>query len=200
MAGRISEYLARRIVTRTALVQDRDLLAQLDAAIAQRAANWGGLSQKKLDAAIDIWVDRYDPGALKHTRHQVQDRGIDVVASEGGITEMRARLKGADAALFDRRLTLMAKGVCDDDPRTLKQRRADATGALGAGFLHLACQCGMTDCPAAADDGRASSVVVYIYAEEAALAAQPDPLMDGDGAIPDTDTAAAVLAGQGRRG
>jgi Domain of unknown function (DUF222) len=68
------------------------------------------------------------------------------------------------------------------------QRRADAMGAFGAGSLHLACQCGRPDCQYAADDGRESSVVVHLYAEEAALAAEPDPLMDGDDPLVDRRT------------
>ncbi|WP_197378576.1 HNH endonuclease signature motif containing protein [Mycolicibacterium mengxianglii] len=187
LAGKISEYLARRIAKRTELIQDRKLLAQVEAAIADRAINWGGLSQKKLDTAIDVWVNRYDPGALKQTRVRVRDRGIDVLESKDGITDILMRLKGADAALFYRRVTVMANGVCKDDPRTFKQRCADASGALGAGFFHLACECGNPSCEGAVDDGRASSVVVYIYGEEAALTAHPDPYMDGDSPLPAAD-------------
>jgi hypothetical protein len=187
LAGQISEYLARRITERTANIQDPDLLALVQDAIAERAVTWGALSKKKLAAAIDVWVDRYDPGALKHTRVRVRDRGVEIRESTEGIAEILLRLKGADAALYYRRLTLMAQAVCKDDPRTLDQRRADAHGALGAGFFHLACECGTPGCPAAVDDGRGSHVVVYLYAEHGALAARPDPLMDGDGLIPDQD-------------
>ncbi|WP_197382557.1 HNH endonuclease signature motif containing protein [Mycolicibacterium mengxianglii] len=189
LAGQISELLVRRIVHRTSLMQDRGLLAELDAVIADRAVNWGALSQKKLDEAIDVWVDRYDPGALRHSRNQAQGREVGFGNNDSGTTEISGRLLGADAALVDRRLTLMAKGVCEDDPRTFKQRRADALGALGAGSTHLGCQCGSPNCPAAEDDGRASSVVVHIYAEQAAMAAEPDALKDGEGAVPDDEEA-----------
>ncbi|WP_085178460.1 DUF222 domain-containing protein, partial [Mycolicibacterium iranicum] len=114
------------------------------------------------------------------TRARVRDRGVSITESTEGVTEIIARLKGPDAALYWRRLTVMAQGVCPQDPRTLDQRRADAHGAIGAGFFHLACECGGLDCPAAVDDGRGSAVVVHIYAENAALTAQPDPLTDGD--------------------
>jgi hypothetical protein len=180
LAGQLSEFLVRRIVHRTANIQDADVLAKVESEIVERAVRWGGLSKQKLDDAIDVWVDRHDPAALRRTRARVRDRGVSVNESTEGVTEIVARLKGADAALYWRRLTVMAQGVCPNDPRTLDQRRADAHGAIGAGFFHLACECGAPNCPAAVDDGRGSHVVVHIYAENAALTASADPLMDGD--------------------
>lgn len=180
LAGQISEFLVRRIVHRTANIQDTDVLAKVEDEIIERAVYWGGLSKQKLDDAIDVWVDRHDPAALRRTRARVRDRGVTITESKEGVTEIIARLKGPDAALYWRRLTLMAQGVCPNDPRTLDQRRADAHGAIGAGFFHLACECGSPDCAAAVDDGRGSHVVVHIYAERAALAAQPDPLTNGE--------------------
>lgn len=184
LAGRISEYIARRIVHRTFNIIDPDVLATVEAHIAEAATTWGVLSVKKLDDAIDVWVNRYDPAAVRQVRVRVRDRGVDILETKDGVTEVVARLTGADAALFWQRITGMAQGVCKDDPRTLDQRRADAHGALGAGFFHLACQCGSPECPAADDDGRASHVVVHIYSEAETLDAAPDPLMDGDSPLP----------------
>ena len=36
-------------------------MANVDAAIAADVAGWGGLSVAKAEAAIDWWVDRFDP-------------------------------------------------------------------------------------------------------------------------------------------
>ncbi|BBY86725.1 HNH endonuclease [Mycolicibacterium tokaiense] len=185
LGGQISEYIARRIVHRTTNIIDPDVLATVEAHLAEAATTWGALSVKKLDDAIDVWVNRFDPAAVRQVRVRVRDRGVEILETKDGVTEVLLRLTGADAALYWQRITAMAKGVCTDDPRTLNQRRADAHGALGAGFFHLACQCGNPDCPAAADDdGRASQVVVHIYTEAATLDAQPDPLMDGDAPLP----------------
>jgi len=75
----------------------------------------------------------------------------------------------------------MAHAVCDDDPRTLAQRRADALGALAAGADHLACGCTNTDCPANLEtDPRAAAVVVHVVADASALDAQPDPHTSGE--------------------
>jgi hypothetical protein len=65
--------------------------------------------------------------------------------------------------------------VCDDDPRTIAQRRADAIGALAAGADRLACTCGNPDCQSDDNDGRASNVVIHVVTESSALQAQPDP-------------------------
>lgn len=64
----------------------------------------------------------------------------------------------------------MAHQVCESDPRTVAQRRADALGALAAGAEQLACACGATNCPAALDtDARAGAVVVHVIAESRSL-------------------------------
>jgi hypothetical protein len=75
----------------------------------------------------------------------------------------------------------MAHQVCDDDPRTIAQRRADALGALAAGAETLMCCCGKRDCPAGADtDPRAAAVTIHVVAEASALEAKPDPHTSGE--------------------
>jgi len=78
----------------------------------------------------------------------------------------------------------MAHGVCEDDPRTIAQRRADGLGALAAGSDRLACWCGSPNCPAAEDDGRGASVVIHVLAEADALEAEPDPAMSASPEFP----------------
>jgi hypothetical protein len=68
----------------------------------------------------------------------------------------------------------MAHSVCEDDPRTLGERRSDALGAINAGSDHLACLCGNPECPAAEPDGRAANIVVHIVAEADVVDAEPD--------------------------
>lgn len=186
LAGEISPAMISTLAWRTALVVDEDALARLDAALAERAAEWGVLSRYKLEQAIDIWVDRFDPDAVRRTRNRLRDRSFTVGDRDDaqGTTSVYGRLNNADAALLEQRLTAMTTGVCDDDPRTLAQRRADSIGALGAGATHLACRCGDPRCPAAVDDGRASSVIVHVVAEEKSLDTPRDALLDGD-ALPE---------------
>lgn len=203
LAGAIDGRRVGVIADRTYLVQDSTALAELDAAIAERIADWGPLSEYKLIQAIDVWVDAIDPGALRRTRSHARSRDFTVADPDekAGTSAVFGRLFATDAALLNQRLAAMARGVCEDDPRTLAQRRADALGALAAGSQHLRCICDDPRCPAAAadDDGRASSVVVHVIAEEAATAASPDPHLSGDD--PGDDTSAEGTEGtKGRKG
>jgi Domain of unknown function (DUF222) len=186
MAGTVTQWAVSTVADRTLLVVDEEVLAQLDTALAEQATSWGPLSKNKLIQSADRLVDEHDPAAVRRTRSAARSRDITIGDPDdaAGTASIWGRLYNTDATLLDRRLTAMAKGVCPDDPRTLPQRRADALGALAAGADHLACICGRPDCPAAADDGRASSVVVHIVADQNALVAQPDPAMNGEGPIP----------------
>jgi hypothetical protein len=204
LAGELSARRVWIISNRTYLVTDARALAELDKVIAERITTWGPLSEYKLAQAIDVWVDKIDPGALRRTRNDARTRDFTVADGNGtGTAAVYGRLFATDAALLKQRLAAMARSVCEDDPRTLRQRRADALGALAAGSDHLACRCDNPDCPTAVDDGRASSVVVHVIAEQATAEAQPDPQMNGDGLAPDEtpDSAvrrkAALIAGGG---
>jgi len=187
LRGRLSTRVVTAIAWRTDLVQDPEALALIDAAVADHAGDWDVLSQYKLDQAVDVWIDRHDPGALRRTRAGVRGRDVSIGGQnpETGTTALWGRLLGTDAAVLDRRLTQMAHQVCDDDPRTIGQRRADALGVLGAGGQRLACECGVAECSGSGPDARAGSVVIHVLADADAVAAQPDPHMSGDGPAPE---------------
>ena len=123
------------------------------------------LSEDKIEQAIDHWVDRYDPFALRRMERRARSRCADVSAPDGsGTSTVEAVLFDHDAATLDKRLEAMAATVCNDDPRTVDQRRGDALGAIAAGADRLACPCGNDDCPAAGTQPNA--VVVHLIAEE----------------------------------
>jgi len=121
------ELNARRVwlsSDRTYLVKDAEALAELDSVIAERLTTWGPLSEYKLAQAIDVWVDKIDPGALRRTRNTARTRDFTVAdADADGTAAVFGRLLATDAALMKQRLAAMARGVCEDDPRTLGQRR-----------------------------------------------------------------------------
>jgi hypothetical protein len=193
LAGELDARRVWVISDRTYLVSNAHALAELDHAIAERITAWGPLSEYKLAKAIDVWVDKIDPGALRRTRNHARTRDFTVADSDGeGTAAVYGRLFATDAALLKQRLAAMARSVCEDDPRTLAQRHADALGALGAGADHLSCRCDNPDCPAAVDDGRASSVVVHVIAEQATTEAEPDPQLNGEGLSPDQASDPAV--------
>ncbi|BBX18418.1 HNH endonuclease [Mycolicibacterium duvalii] len=191
LAGELSAALVSTIVWRTGLIVDDGALAAVDTKIAEHAAKWGTLSKEKLEQAVDLWVGKFDPDAVRRTRIRQRGRWLEIGDWEDktGTVSIHGRVSTTDGALAKQRFVAMISGVCADDPRTMDQRRADAFGALTAGSTHLACRCGNKECPAAADDGRASSVVVHVIAEQQSLDAEPDSECDGPLTIEDTKPA-----------
>ncbi|MDZ4265000.1 MAG: DUF222 domain-containing protein [Mycobacterium sp.] len=183
LAGEIPIGMVNTIGWRTALVLDEHALAQLDTEIADHAHEWGPLSQDKLEKAIDFWVQRYDPDAVRRVRTSVRARDFVVGKRDDttGTTSVHGRLTSTDAALLERSITVMLASVCDDDPRTLGQRRSDAIGAIATRATHLACRCNNAACAGKADDGRAGSVVVHVIADKECLDEPPDRGLHGEG-------------------
>ncbi|MEM6108596.1 DUF222 domain-containing protein [Mycobacterium sp. 050272] len=204
--GAISARLAAAIVWHTDLIKDPDTLRLVDTALAKSAARYGPLSVNKTAQAIDAIVDRYDPGALRRTRAAARSRDlvVDLANDESGTAAVWGRLYSTDAAALERRLGQMAHDVCDDDPRTVAQRRADALGALAAGAERLGCGCDNAECAARLQhDERATGVVIHVVTEPAALQSAPAPsginrpsaLITGGGTVPSPRLAELVRAG-----
>ncbi|MDT5304263.1 MAG: hypothetical protein QOG79_7975 [Mycobacterium sp.] len=176
--GAVSYRLVAAAVSRTRLITDGDAMAKVDTELAAQIGGWGSLSVAKSEAAIDYWVDRYDPQALRRSESAARDRHVDIVEDSGtGVSGIEGRLFAHDAEALDKRLDAMARAVCKADLRTLDQRRSDALGALAHGADRLSCQCGAEDCEAA--DRPPSAVVVYVVANEESLSDDSDALMDG---------------------
>lgn len=185
--GQVSLDVVKTIVSRTALVLDPATLTLLDRHFVDAVTEWGVLSQKKLEAAIDVWIETYDPDAVRRVRTRSRDRSFTIGNRHdgSGITEVYGQLATPDAALLATRLAMMIASVCEFDPRTLDQKRADSVGAIATGSMVLACRCGRPDCAAAkVDDGRASSIVVTVIADHATLDAESDPALHGEAPQP----------------
>lgn len=178
--GAISARLASTIAWHTTLISDPATVALVDTELAALATQLGPLSAAKAATVIEALVERHDPEALRRSRAEARGREVvvNITETRSGVTPLWGRLFATDAAALDRRLTLLARAVCADDPRTLAQRRADALGALAAGTT-LVCRCGRTDCPAA-DPSEDSGVVIHVVAESAALEARSDPHINGE--------------------
>ena len=173
-AGLISEMLVRAIEYRTALVTDAEAIARVDALLAAQVMAWGPFSVRKTEQAIDGIVDQVDPGALRRSRKATCDRDVQFgsPSDEAGFTSMWARLYAPDAVVLKQRVEEMARSVCEDDPRTLGERRSEALAAIGVGIHELACQCGSAECAAAARDvSRPATAVIHVVAEAATVEA-----------------------------
>ncbi|OBA79844.1 DUF222 domain-containing protein [Mycobacterium sp. SMC-16] len=189
--GGVSARTVGAICWRTRLVEDPNTLAVIDAALAGALSEWAGLSRKKIEKKIDGWVQKFDPAAVLKVRSAARRRGIGVGKpdDETGVASIWGALLATDAELLDRVLTEMARQVCDQDPRTFGQRRADALGVLAARGDRLACQCGNPDCPAAGPDARATAVMIHVLTNALPVPVA-DPLLSGDPAAPSVPTPA----------
>jgi len=181
--GMLSVQVVTTIAWHTTLIQDRDALANVDAEVAGDALRYGQLSASKTAQAIDAIIDQHDPGALRRTRSYARGREVVIDRNnnaDAGTTPMWGRLYSHDAELLDRRLMAMAHEVCDDDPRTIAQRRADALGALAAGAQQLSCKCENPQCPIADDAGRPSRAIIHVVADQTAVDTTADTHHDGE--------------------
>jgi len=168
VAGDISYSTFQTIVYRTDLITDPQLLAGVDAELAVRVRRWPSMTRGRLAGYVDRVVARADRDAVRRRREKQADREFSIWDGGDGLAEVFGRLISTDAYVVDARLAALADTVCADDPRTRKQRRADALGALAAGADRLQCRCGRTDCPADATP-LPRPVVIHVVATQASL-------------------------------
>ena len=177
--GLVSAKVINAISWRTQLVCDEEALGLIDAGIAGTAHQYGALSETALIRAVDFWVHKFDPIAVIRSKAAAKDRYIDFDDRDDpdGVVSFWGRMHTTDAAISDTRLNDLANSVCDGDPRTVAERRADALAAVLAGAETLTCLCGNPDCTGSGKDPRAGAVTIYVLTGQ-----QPDT---GHGAKPD---------------
>jgi hypothetical protein len=172
--GVIDFRMVLMIIARTENVEDT-VIAELDAVIARHAEKWMKLSKPKLADRIDLWVAKIDPAAVRVPPAVDDTRFLDVEpGATAGMAFISGHVHGADGAALDQRLEALAATVCEHDPRTNNQRRADACGPLARGEATLACECGRDDCPAGATRAAAATAVIHVLAEQATLEGTSD--------------------------
>lgn len=180
--GRLSARLISEIIWRTRLVDDAQVLGMLDAELADKALQWGPLSEARLTRSIDAVIDRYDPDAVIRAKEVIETRDFHIGSAEDPdeLVLVWGQLLSCDAAVLSARITAMLKGVCGNDPRTVGERRSCAVGAIIQGQDRLPCRCGSPDCAAAAP-ATSSNVVVSVIADPAALEAAQNLIAAQDG-------------------
>ncbi len=174
-AGEIDYRAFQTVVFRTDLITDADALERVDTLLAVRISRFPSLTRGRLAAEVDRVVAQADRDAVRRAKELVRDRFVDVDTAETGMAFVTGSVMATAGRVLDRRLDELARTVCDADPRSREQRRADALGALASGADRLVCGCGSSDCDAA---GRAcsSNVVIHVVAEQASV--------DGSGKTP----------------
>ena len=184
--GWIDFGMVSTIMARTENV-DAELMPALDAAIARYAEKWMKLSKPKLGDRIDLWVATFDPAGVRVPPKVEDNRYVEVDPGTcAGMAFVSGHIHGADGAALDQRLDALAATVCEHDPRTAVQRRADACGPLARGEATLVCQCGRDDSPAATERAAAASAVIHVLAEQATLDGASDKpgYLPGSGILP----------------
>ncbi|MCK0176273.1 HNH endonuclease signature motif containing protein [Mycolicibacterium sp. F2034L] len=181
--GEVDYRIVDIAISRTQLVVDEGVLAQIDRMLARQVRRWNKLSRRKITERVDWMVIELDPEAVRVARESDADRHIEVTPGHNGTAEVYGTLRAAAAVALDQRLDELAATVCADDPRTKGQRRADAVDVLTAGGTAMPCECGREDCPADPAGVARSKVVIHVLADAATV--------EGHGAAP------ALLAGYG---
>ncbi len=152
--GVIDYRMVATIINRTENVVDWNIKRVVDAAIARHCVKWMRLSGPKLADRVDLWVAKHDPDAVRVPPSVKDNRFVDIGELSAGMAGIYGHLESPDAALLDSTLDALADTVCDNDPRTKEQRRADALGPLSRRESTLACRCGSADCAAVSDRER----------------------------------------------
>ncbi|WP_406816089.1 HNH endonuclease signature motif containing protein [Mycobacterium sp. M23085] len=184
-AGDIDYRMFQTMVFRTDLITDPEVLGAVDGVLAAHVTRWPSLSQGRLAAQVDKVVARADADAVRRRKQRVADREIWMADAGDGLWHLEGSLLSPDAHALDQRLNALAATVCEHDPRSREQRRADALGALAAGADRLGCRCGRSDC-AAGKRRAAGPVVVHVIAEQSTLGGgqAPGVEMGAGGLIP----------------
>ena len=141
-AGDIDQRTFATIVYRTDLITDRQVLAAVDGRLALTVTRWPSMTRSRLAGQIDKIVAKADADAVRRRKERRTEREIWFADLEGGISEIHGSLFSPDAHALEKRLTALSGTVCEHDPRTREQRRADALAALAAGADRLGCRCG----------------------------------------------------------
>ena len=101
-----------------------------------------------LREAADRLVHEIDPVAAERRRRMAEeDRRVTFRPAEDGMAAAYALLTAHEGLELGVRVDEIAGTVCESDPRTVPQRRADGLMMLVRGFSTLGCWCAVPGCP-----------------------------------------------------
>ncbi|MEV0672786.1 HNH endonuclease signature motif containing protein [Mycobacterium sp. NPDC050441] len=183
--GDIDHRVVRMIIARTGIV-DPAVWAGLDEELATRAHKWMRLSERQLRDRVDQWIAKLDPNGVRVPPNVDEERFVQIEPSSPGMASVWANVHAADGVALSQRLDAVADTVCEHDPRTREQRRADAVGPVARLESQLPCLCGREDCPATQKRAAADAALVHVLAGQATVdGTSDDPgYLAGHGILP----------------
>ncbi|MGC5027295.1 DUF222 domain-containing protein [Tsukamurella sp. DT100] len=106
------------------------------------------VSVPALREAADHLVHEIDPVAAERRRRMAEeDRRVTFRPAEDGMAAAYALLTAHEGLELGVRVDEIAETVCESDPRTAAQRRADGLMMLVRGYVTLGCWCTVPGCP-----------------------------------------------------
>ncbi|HXS84600.1 MAG TPA: HNH endonuclease signature motif containing protein [Mycobacterium sp.] len=169
-SGDIDQRTFATVVYRTDLISDPEVLAAVDGQLAVVVPRWPSMTRGQLAGQIDKIVAKVDADAVRRRTERRTEREVWLADLGDGLSQIHGSMLTPEAHALDKRLTALARTVCEHDPRTHEQRRADALGVLAAGVDRLVCRCGRDSCVAGKRPA-ATSVVIHVIAGQATTAA-----------------------------
>ncbi|CAM3937307.1 DUF222 domain-containing protein [Tsukamurella ocularis] len=135
--------------------------------------------------AADRIVEAIDPHAAEKRRKRArEDRTVVFRAEDDGMAAAYALLPAEDVLEIDARVEEIIETVCDHDPRTIAQKRADGLTARVRGSITLGCKCDQPGCPyreeRRPDDGSVDGAIIryrtliHVVINETTLAGRSD--------------------------
>lgn len=127
---------------------DGEQVRRFDELLADRLTmDYEVLSLPALREAADLIVDQIDAEAAERRRRAaIEDRRVSFRPEQDGMAAVFALMPAEDVREVEARVDHVAGTVCDADPRTPAQRRADGWVQLTRGYGTLGCHCETPDC------------------------------------------------------
>ncbi|UQE76724.1 HNH endonuclease [Gordonia sp. PP30] len=186
----ISPEMFEKVVDRTDIIDDHEIVAQVDDDLADTLARAGHISEKAAERIADRIVDKRDADANKKRREKAQRRkNVTNRDYPGGLGGINITADAEESRLAYEAVEVMIAGVCPNDPRT---RGALRSAAAIARLRKLPFTCACTDketCTASQGEEeiseRQARIIVRAVCQKSTLAgADDDPgFLDGHGPI-----------------
>ncbi|MGE2714878.1 DUF222 domain-containing protein [Mycolicibacterium litorale] len=161
------------ILKRTKSVGAMSIRAALDARLAAVIGRWQSWSRKRVVNAVDAMVRDLDPDAVAERERAEDNRHFDITPVGNGTAKVDGVLDAESAVIVDGKISDLANGVCPSDPRSMKQRRADALPAMAQGTT-LACRCPTCAGTPAPFDSGGVRAVLNLVADRSTMLGEAD--------------------------